>query len=213
MCTYLDPRFKNTVNINMQKFQKILKDIHDNSTEIIFDTQSQTLNDIQPNPVFASPVNNQPATTSSSSNTMCEEDDIYEDDYNEEGTVRSSDDVATMISKELEQYAKIQYNKAQKKDMQGMSWWRERKNEYPFLFKAVKALLATPATSVPSERVFSEAGYIARARRSKILPLHLNRYLFIKKNVSYLPYKPKEYFSQQQSENGVREAYQSHLNI
>ena len=115
MCTYLDPRFKSSVNIDMQKFQQILKDIHDNSTEIILDTQSQTLNDIQPNPVFASPVNNQPATTSSSSNTMCEEDDIYEDDYNEEGTVRSSDDVATMISKELEQYAKIQYNKAQKK--------------------------------------------------------------------------------------------------
>ena len=142
---------------------------------------------------------------------MCEEDDIYVDDYNEEGTVRSSDDVATMISKELEQYAKIQYNKAQKKDMQGMSWWRERKNEYPFLFKAVKALLATPATSVPSERVFSEAGYIARARRSKILPFHLNRYLFIKKNMSYLPYKPKEYFSQQQSENGIKEAYDAHL--
>ena len=135
------------------------------------------------------------------------------DDYSEEDTVRSSDDVATMITTELEQYAKIQFKRNQKTNMNVICWWQDRKSEYPFLFKAVKALLGTPATSVPSERVFSEAGYIARARRSKILPVHLNRYLFIKKNMSYLPYKPKEYFSQQQSENGVREAYQSHLNI
>ena len=116
-----------------------------------------------------------------------------------------------MISTELEQYAKIQYNKTQKKGMKGITWWRERKSEYPFLFKAVKALLGTPATSVPSERVFSEAVYIARAKRSKILPVHLNKYLFIKKNMSYLPYHPKEYFSQQKSENGIKEAYDAHL--
>ena len=123
MCTYLDPRFKSSVNINMQKFQKLLKDIHDTSTEFILDTQSQTLNNIQPNPVFASPVNNQTATTSSSSNTMCEVDDIYVDDYNEEeGTVRSSDDVAAMISRELGQYAQIQYTKTEKKDMTGITW-------------------------------------------------------------------------------------------
>ena len=71
--------------------------------------------------------------------------------------------------------------------------------------------MGTPATSVPSERVFSEAGYIARAKRSKILPVHLNKYLFIKKKMSYLPYHPKEYFSQQQAEDGLKEAYVAHL--
>ena len=54
-------------------------------------------------------------------------------------------------------------------------------------------------------------GFIARARRSKILPQHLNRYLFIKKNMPYLPYKPNEYFSQDQSENGLREVNEAHL--
>ena len=61
------------------------------------------------------------------------------------------------------------------------------------------ALLCTPATSVPSERVFSEAGYIIRARRSKIMPIHLNHYLFIKTNMQYLPANVKDYFSQQQA--------------
>ena len=55
-------------------------------------------------------------------------------------------------------------------------------------------MLCTPATSVPSERIFSEAGYIARAKRSRILPKNLDRYLFIKRNKKFLPEDPKDYF-------------------
>ena len=71
--------------------------------------------------------------------------------------------------------------------MDVLKWWKENKNRYPLLYEAAKGLLHTPATSVPSERIFSEAGYIARARRSKILPVNLNRHLFIKKNLKYVP--------------------------
>ena len=48
-------------------------------------------------------------------------------------------------------------------------------------------MLCTPATSVPCERIFSEAGYISRAKRSRILPENLDKILFIKKNKQYLP--------------------------
>ena len=54
--------------------------------------------------------------------------------------------------------------------------------------------MCTPATSVPSERIFSEAGYIARAKRSRILPKNLDKYLFIKRNKHLLPEDPKDYF-------------------
>ena len=75
-----------------------------------------------------------------------------------------------------------------------IAWWKERRIEYPFLFKAVRCLLCTPATSVPSERIFSEAGYIARAKRSKIMPRNLDKYLFIKRNKKLLPENTKDYF-------------------
>ena len=75
----------------------------------------------------------------------------------------------------------------------------DRKLEYPYLFKAVKATLCTPATSVPSERIFSEAGYISHARRSKILPVNLDKYLFIKRNKHYLPDKTQDYFTSEEA--------------
>ena len=55
-------------------------------------------------------------------------------------------------------------------------------------------MLCTPATSVPSERIFSEADYISLAKRSKILPVNLDKYLFIKRNKMYLPEKTQDYF-------------------
>ena len=61
----------------------------------------------------------------------------------------------------------------------------------------MKALLSTPATSVPSERIFSEAGYIACARCSRILPRNLNKFIFIKKNINYVPELIKQDLSQE----------------
>ena len=89
--------------------------------------------------------------------------------------------------------------KEQKANIKLISWWQERKLEYPFLFKAVKAILCTPATSVPSERIFSEAGYISRGKRSKILPVNLDKYLFIKRNKNYLPEKTQHYFTSEEA--------------
>ena len=73
-----------------------------------------------------------------------------------------------------------------------LKWWKDYKGQFPCLFQAVKGLLGTPATSVPSERIFSEAGYIARARRSRIIPQNLNKFTFLKKNLKYVPELSKQ---------------------
>ena len=88
--------------------------------------------------------------------------------------------------------------KPQKETLHVISWWKERKCEYPCLFKAVRSMLCTPATSVPSERIFSEAGYIARAKRSSISPVNLHKYLFIKRNRKYLPENIEQIFNSEQ---------------
>ena len=49
---------------------------------------------------------------------------------------------------------------------------------------------------MPSERIFSEAGYIARARRSRILPKNLNKFIFIKRNMKYMTDLKKEHLAQ-----------------
>ena len=58
------------------------------------------------------------------------------------------------ITTENDHFANIKLKKDQKKQMNLISWWKERKCKFPYLFKAVRALLCAPATSVPSEWVF-----------------------------------------------------------
>jgi len=50
-----------------------------------------------------------------------------------------------------------------------MQWWKnEGSKKFPHLFQAAQKYLSMPATSVPSERVFSSAGNILTKRRSKL---------------------------------------------
>ena len=102
------------------------------------------------------------------------------------------------IKSEPFHYSKVKYNSQQKEETHLLEWWKARKSLYPCLTEAVKALLHTPATSVPSERIFSEAGYIARARRSRILPKNLNKFVFIKRNMKYMTVLKKEHLAQVQ---------------
>ena len=48
---------------------------------------------------------------------------------------------------------------------------------------AAKIFLAIPATSVPSERVFSTAGDIITADRARLKPQHVDKLLFLKKEL------------------------------
>ena len=91
------------------------------------------------------------------------------------------------IEEEINIYTALRFTENEKLKLNVLEWWKHSKLQFPCLYQAARALLHTPATSVPSERIFSEAGYIARARRSRFLPVNLNRHLFIKKNMMYVP--------------------------
>ena len=49
-----------------------------------------------------------------------------------------------------------------------MKWWRQHSNVMPKLARLAKRHIGIPATSVPSERVFSKAGKLVSARRSRL---------------------------------------------
>ena len=46
-----------------------------------------------------------------------------------------------------------------------IKWWIERKDSYPTLWRMAVDLLGIPATSTPSERIFSKAGEVFSSRR------------------------------------------------
>ncbi|KAM7395653.1 hypothetical protein PAMA_007088 [Pampus argenteus] len=55
-----------------------------------------------------------------------------------------------------------------------MTWWKDNKHKYPRLAKLASAYLCVPATSVPSERVFSAAGLIVNRLRARLHPDHVD---------------------------------------
>lgn len=62
-------------------------------------------------------------------------------------------------------------------------WWRDNQWHYPLLSNLARRRLCIPATSVPSERVFSTAGDIITAQRAALSPDNLDMLIFLKKNI------------------------------
>lgn len=62
-------------------------------------------------------------------------------------------------------------------------WWMTNESTYPRIAKLAKRYLAVPATSVPSERVFSTAGDIVTASRSSLSVDSVDKLIFLTKNM------------------------------
>ena len=81
----------------------------------------------------------------------------------------------------------MRFSASEKAKINVLSWWQHNQKQYPNLFKLVKSHLHIPATSVPSERIFSIAGYIVRDRRSRMLSKDVNKAIFLKENANHIP--------------------------
>ena len=66
-------------------------------------------------------------------------------------------------------------------------WWKMQRFVFPTLSNLAAKFLATFATSVPSERVFSAAGYTVNKQRSSLASENVDKLTFLNKN-----YKLKE---------------------
>ena len=172
-------------------------------TEVIHTTENQDMETISIESVVphtrreptASTSASTSTTTSTTTSTSARHELFSDDASDDESELTNESDLVNRIKREIDRYKSVKMKKEQKSNLKLISWWQERRAEYPYLFKAVKSMLCTPGTSVPSERIFSEAGYISHAKRSKILPVNLDKYLFIKRNKLYLPDTTQDYFA------------------
>lgn len=64
-----------------------------------------------------------------------------------------------------------------------LQWWMTKRDVFPALFQVVKKRLCIPATSVPSERIFSKAGQILSNRRRNISSTKLQQVVFLNHNM------------------------------
>lgn len=63
-------------------------------------------------------------------------------------------------------------------------FWSAHKCAMPELFEMHLKYLCTPATSVPSERVFSKTGMLTNLRRNRLSPKNLDQIVFLNTNLS-----------------------------
>lgn len=68
-------------------------------------------------------------------------------------------------------------------------WWKEKKEVFPILKEMAKKFLSAPASSVYSERTFSEVGNIYDESRSNLLPRNAEKLLFIHHNLPLLNFQ------------------------
>ena len=66
-----------------------------------------------------------------------------------------------------------------------LSWWKVNGCAMPGMKILAKKYLSCPATSTPSERLFSKAGELINQRRSNISDKNINVVLFLNKNLKW----------------------------
>ena len=179
-CTLLDVRYK-------QRYEAKTHFLHEEVSRACNQSNTQESQDILPptqgqeiinlsNFVSSVPRNN------SGKSKILEMFEFRSDDVNLNAPVELNE-----LEKEIKMYMTQIFSKQDKSDINILKWWQCNKNVFPLLYKAARSLLLIPATSVSSERIFSLAGYVVRKRRSKLLPEHVNKLIFLKKNMKFIP--------------------------
>ncbi|XP_033931523.1 E3 SUMO-protein ligase ZBED1-like [Pseudochaenichthys georgianus] len=69
------------------------------------------------------------------------------------------------------------------KEEDPLAWWKTHKVIFPQLPKLARKYLCIPATSAPSERLFSASGNIVTCQRSCLKPALVDRLVFLAKNL------------------------------
>ena len=67
-------------------------------------------------------------------------------------------------------------------DSNPLVWWRSNQDRYPELSRLARIFLAIPATSVPSEQLFSTAGDVLTKKRNRIASELMEAQVFLYKN-------------------------------
>lgn len=168
----LDPRLKNLkfISDNAIKTQTITK-LRDLYTDEKLADESDPLNPTRNS-------QNTTSTTSLSSNSIIAA--LLGDDDDNNNNV---DDV-----NEVDAYLSLQVSK----ECDPLNWWKDNSKRFSLLSRIARKYLSIPATSVPSERLFSDAGLHITARRNCLKPELVEQLLFLKRNVALFPIFPPE---------------------
>ena len=132
--------------------------------------------------------NSQKSPPAKKQRTIVNNDDDYinallsDSDSDEEATpVDSIEEEFNLYMRMVVPWPKKEPGKEKEKPNR-LKWWKTKQDTFPIISKLARRYLAVPASSVPSERVFSVAGTIVNKKRSRLTPSHVATLIFLNKN-------------------------------
>ena len=182
LASLMDPRFKKLRFTNEEEKTRTIQSLR--ARYELMESLSSSTSAI-PTPTPTATTSSLPSSPlpspSPADNLFTKEKSIFDDIYalNEEIDIERDEVSRYLQLSEAGQYANP------------LQWWKDRKLEFPILSLLAKEYLGFCATSVPSERLFSDAGNQITSKRSNLNSSSLERLLFIKRNmnlVSVFPY-------------------------
>jgi hypothetical protein len=85
------------------------------------------------------------------------------------------------IQQEVDRYLEIT-PRASSVDVDILKWWKSQAEDLPLLAAVAKKILAIPATSASSERLFSSGGNVVTTQRTKLDPQLVEKLVFYHEN-------------------------------
>ena len=79
---------------------------------------------------------------------------------------------------EVDEYQQLSI-RGRERDLSLLQWWKQHANQFPALSTVAASVHCVMATSAPSERNFSVAGFVVSERRSSLKPSSVNDILFV----------------------------------
>ena len=162
LSTFLDPRFKDkslSKEVKMKVNQEVLNYL-ERTTELSL-SHDEEMEEVK-NPAQEKP----------------EEASFWDEFDKEREEEKSFIKDKSAIEVELSRYTESQ--RCERKT-DPLAWWKQNERNYPSVARMAKKYLSIPATSVPSERLFSKAGEIVSSRRASIKSKNVDMILFLNK--------------------------------
>lgn len=215
MASLLDPRWKNLSFATQEKIERMHKLFHE-ECEIIKLQESieRSLNEnVQEENIQE---DNDDCTIDSEFNSTSEEEQDDEEERNEDEYEEGEENMEEETNEEEEEivneYKSIFENIQSHKDnninieisnflafppvldidVNPFEWWKNHKIEFPIIAHLARKYLIIPATSVPSERLFSDAGNHITNKRGSMEPNTLKKILFLRRNKQMINIHPPD---------------------
>lgn len=170
--TFLDPRFKKTAFGLLENANNEQKWISNELTPMLCannDIDNTEINRIQS------------TTTVSTFNINDTSNSIWDHFDNKVSLIQYLSSPSTTSTIIIRQYLEMPLLD---RKINPLHFWKQHKNTFPELDKMQLKYLCIPATSVPSERVFSKTGQITNDHLSRLSPKNLDYIIFLNSNLN-----------------------------